>query len=81
MTSKDEFLATLRAALPGLRQRWPIRSLAIFGSVARGTASAKSDLDVLVEFERPSLSPNSSRLKTRCRHWSIEGSIWSRATR
>ena len=53
MTSKDEILATLRVALPGLRQRWPIRSLAIFGSVARGTASAKSDLDVLVEFERP----------------------------
>ena len=42
MTSKDEILATLRVALPGLRQRWPIRSLAIFGSVARGTASAKS---------------------------------------
>jgi predicted nucleotidyltransferase len=78
MTSKGEILATLRVALPSLR---PIRSLAIFGSVARGTASAKSDLDVLVEFERPSLFPNSSRLKTRCRHWSIEGSIWSRATR
>ena len=35
MTSKDEILATLRVALPSLRQRWPIRSLAIFGSVAR----------------------------------------------
>jgi hypothetical protein len=53
MTSKDDILATLRAALPDLRQRWPIRSLAIFGSVARDTASANSDLDVLVEFERP----------------------------
>ena len=53
MIEKDEILAALRAALPGLKQRWPIGSLAIFGSVARGSASAKSDLDVLVEFERP----------------------------
>ena len=53
MTEKDKILARLRAALPDLRRRWPIRSLAIFGSVARDIASAKSDLDMLVEFERP----------------------------
>jgi uncharacterized protein len=39
--------------LPDLRQRWPIRSLALFGSVVREEATAESDLDVLVEFERP----------------------------
>ena len=49
MTEKCEILA----ALPNLKRRWPIRSLAIFGSVARGNAGAKSDLDVLVEFARP----------------------------
>jgi predicted nucleotidyltransferase len=53
MTEKDEILATLRAALPDLKRRWPIRSLAVFGSVARGEASAASDVDLLVEFERP----------------------------
>jgi uncharacterized protein len=53
MTEKDAILATLRAALPELRRRWPIRSLAMFGSVARGDANATSDLDVLVEFDRP----------------------------
>ena len=53
MSERDEILAVLRAALPDLRQRWPIRSLALFGSVARGDASAASDLDILVEFERP----------------------------
>ena len=53
MTEKSEVLAALRAALPDLRRRWPIRSLAIFGSFARDDASPKSDLDVLVEFERP----------------------------
>ncbi|HEY1431023.1 MAG TPA: nucleotidyltransferase family protein [Stellaceae bacterium] len=53
MTEKSEILAALRAALPSLKRRWPIRSLAIFGSVARGNAGAKSDLDMLVEFARP----------------------------
>jgi predicted nucleotidyltransferase len=43
----------LRAALPDLRRRWPIRSLALFGSVVRHEATARSDLDVLVEFDQP----------------------------
>lgn len=53
MIEKDEIFAVLRAALPDLRRRWPIRSLAVFGSVARGEASAASDVDVLVDFARP----------------------------
>lgn len=53
MSEKDDLLALLRAALPELREAWPIRSLAIFGSVARGNADTASDLDLLVEFDRP----------------------------
>jgi uncharacterized protein len=53
MTEKDEILTALRDALPDIRRRWPIGSLAIFGSIARGSGGATSDLDVLVEFERP----------------------------
>lgn len=53
MTEKGEILAALRAALPNLKRRWPIRFPAIFGSVARGNAGANNDLDMLVEFERP----------------------------
>jgi predicted nucleotidyltransferase len=30
-----------------------VRSLAVFGSVVRGEARADSDIDMLVEFERP----------------------------
>ncbi len=53
MSEAHDILATLRNALPALRRRWPIRSLALFGSVARGDAGPASDLDVLVEFDNP----------------------------
>lgn len=52
MTDREKVPA-LRAALPDLRRRWPMRSLGIFRSIARGDAGADSDVDVLVEFERP----------------------------
>jgi predicted nucleotidyltransferase len=53
MTEKDATIARLRVALPDPRRRWPIRSLALFGSVVRDEARAENDLDVLVEFDRP----------------------------
>ncbi|HZW09887.1 MAG TPA: nucleotidyltransferase family protein [Phycisphaerales bacterium] len=51
MPRLDDALATLRAALPDLRRDHGVRSLAIFGSVARGDAREDSDIDILVEFE------------------------------
>jgi uncharacterized protein len=53
MSEKDEIIAILRAALPDLKQRWPIHSLALFGSMARGDAKETSDVDLLVEFSKP----------------------------
>ena len=53
MSERDTIIDCLRAALPDLRQRWPIQSLALFGSIVREEATADSDLDVLVEFDRP----------------------------
>jgi predicted nucleotidyltransferase len=53
MSERDQILGVLRAALPDLQRRWPIRSLALFGSIVRGDATDTSDLDVLVELERP----------------------------
>ena len=48
----DEVLAILRAHLPELNALG-VRSLALFGSVARGEARPESDVDLLVEFEPP----------------------------
>ncbi len=46
----------LRAHLPELRERYSVKSLGVFGSYVRGEQKKRSDLDVLVEFERaPSL--------------------------
>ena len=53
MNERDEIIASLRVALPGLRKQWPIRSLALFGSRVRDDARPDSDLDVLVEFAEP----------------------------
>lgn len=53
MNDRAAVLAALRAAAPALRRRWPIRAIGVFGSYARGDAGPDSDVDVLVEFERP----------------------------
>lgn len=53
MSEPDDVLTILRTALPDLRERWPIRALAVFGSVARREAGPTSDLDILVEFDEP----------------------------
>ena len=53
MTETNNLVAILRNALPSLRQNWPIRSLALFGSRMRDDSTPGSDLDILVEFARP----------------------------
>ncbi|MBL8010189.1 MAG: nucleotidyltransferase family protein [Flavobacteriales bacterium] len=51
MSVRNEVLQKLQASLPELRSRFPIRSLALFGSVSRGEDGPESDVDVLVEFD------------------------------
>jgi uncharacterized protein len=50
---RDDVLAILRAHEPRLRSEFGVKSLALFGSVARDAATAASDVDLLVEFDRP----------------------------
>jgi uncharacterized protein len=47
----SSFLPPPRDRLAALCQHWKIRELSVFGSVARGDATADSDIDLLVEYE------------------------------
>jgi predicted nucleotidyltransferase len=49
---RADVLRMLRANEPTLRQQYFVKSLALFGSVARDEATPNSDVDLLVEFER-----------------------------
>jgi uncharacterized protein len=49
--TRDEAITKLQAAYPALQREFPLRSLALFGSFARGEARPDSDIDVLVEFQ------------------------------
>jgi len=43
----------LHADTDNLRRQFGVKSLALFGSVARDEAGPTSDVDLLVEFDRP----------------------------
>ncbi|MBI4493812.1 MAG: nucleotidyltransferase family protein [Chloroflexi bacterium] len=48
----EEVLGTLRAHLPELGERYAVKKLGVFGSYVRGQQRKRSDIDILVEFER-----------------------------
>lgn len=49
---RDQAMAILSACAAELRRKYGIGELSLFGSVARDEASAASDVDILVSFER-----------------------------
>ncbi len=53
MTSSGEIREVLRKCLPEIREKYGVTSIGIFGSYARGEADPSSDIDVIVEFDRP----------------------------
>ena len=50
---RDEVIRVLKARRGELAARFGVRSLALFGSVARDEGTERSDVDLLVEFDRP----------------------------
>lgn len=53
MKSKEEVLRALKEELPRLREKFNVKSIGLFGSWVRGEQTGQSDVDVLVEFEKP----------------------------
>src|SRR5450759_5624384 len=53
IVKRDNVLHLLTEQRGELAQRFGVQSLALFGSVARDEASSTSDVDLLVEFNRP----------------------------
>jgi predicted nucleotidyltransferase len=61
--NRQAILDRLNAEAPGLRKKYGVRSLAVFGSMARGDDHEGSDVDVLVEFEGKATFDNFMGLK------------------
>ncbi len=53
MKALKEVQSLLRQHKESLRARFGVHCLAVFGSYARGEATPQSDVDILVELERP----------------------------
>ena len=53
---RSETLNLLAVHKPALTARYGVLRLALFGSAARGTATAASDVDILVAFDGPATS-------------------------
>ena len=54
--NRAEVLDLLRTHKPMLEQRFGVTKLALFGSFARDQVTEKSDIDILVHFNRPATS-------------------------
>jgi len=53
VTNAKEAVDRLRQALPSLQETFGVRSIGVFGSVARGEAGPDSDADILVDLAKP----------------------------
>jgi predicted nucleotidyltransferase len=53
MACRQEISETIREHFQFLRETFGVRRIALFGSVARGEAKEDSDVDLVVEFNRP----------------------------
>lgn len=53
MKSLSVILSLILKNKPGLQKKYPIKNIGVFGSVARGDFNENSDVDILVEFDKP----------------------------
>ena len=53
MLNKEEAIEILKKELPYLKDKYGIKKIALFGSFAKEKQRNESDIDIIVEFERP----------------------------
>ncbi|MEI7434989.1 MAG: nucleotidyltransferase family protein [Methanomicrobiales archaeon] len=53
MKTREEFVSILLSLKGDLEARFHVKSIGIFGSVARNENTDKSDLDLIVDFSEP----------------------------
>ena len=61
--TRQEILDRLNSEAPALKAKYAVKSLAVFGSMARGDDHEDSDVDVLVDFEGRATFDNFMGLK------------------
>lgn len=53
MKEIEKIMKKLKDNMPLIREKYHVKSLGVFGSYVRGEQKKKSDIDILVEFEKP----------------------------
>ena len=53
MLTQEKAREILRRELPYLRDNFGVRRIGLFGSFAKGEQREDSDIDILIEFEKP----------------------------
>ena len=61
--NRQAVLDLLKAEAPALRRKYSVKSLAVFGSMARGDDREGSDVDILVRFQGKASFDNFMGLK------------------
>lgn len=53
MITKNEILSKLKELKPSLNRDYAVSEIGLFGSFSDGTCNENSDIDIIVELERP----------------------------
>ncbi len=53
MLTREKLIHSLRSEIPYLKEHFGVKKIALFGSFAKKSYTKKSDVDILIEFERP----------------------------